>query len=111
MKPAWLPDGSGFLYLLAGNIFSADASGQNRQQLTFFAPGEQAERVSPAPDGAYVVIERRLGSASTLWLMERSNPANMWPLVAGSKPDWSRVNPSVPPGTSTKRVYLPAVQR
>ena len=111
VKPAWLPDGSGFLYLLAGNIFSADASGQNRQQLTFFAPGEQAERVSPAPDGAYVVIERRLGSASTLWLMERSNPANMWPLVAGSKPDWSRVNPSVPPGTSTKRVYLPTVQR
>jgi len=140
VKPAWLPDGSGFLYLFAGNIYSADGNGQNRQQLTFFAAGEQAERVSPSPDGTFVVFERRLGSASTLWILERGNPANMWPLTAGSKPDWSRVNPSVPaqatntptptptrtptpqPGaTSTptptppanlnERVYLPAVQR
>lgn len=96
VKPAWLPDGSGFFYILAGNIHHADAAGQNRQQLTFFAAGEQAARVSPSPDGAYIVFERQLGSASTLWLMERNNPANMWPLVAGSKPDWSRVNPNTP---------------
>jgi hypothetical protein len=137
VKPAWLLNGGGFLYIFAGNVFSADAAGQNRQQLTFFAPGEQAERVSPSPDGAYAVIERKLGNASALWLLERDNPANMWLLAPGSKPDWSRVNPSAPvqptatptrtptvqpgatatptltppAGTGQERVFLPAVQR
>jgi hypothetical protein len=110
VKPAWLPDGSGFLYIFAGNVFSADAAGQNRQQLTFFAPGEQAERVSPAPDGAFVVIERKLGSASTLWLMERGNAANLWPLATGSKPDWSRVNPSTPAQPTATPTRTPTAQ-
>ncbi|MBX2998253.1 MAG: hypothetical protein KF893_07035 [Caldilineaceae bacterium] len=111
-RPAWLPDGGGFLYLFGGDIFSADAQGQNRQQLTFFAAGERAERVSPSPDGQFVVFERRLSSASTLWILERANPANMWPLTAGSKPDWSRVNPSAPVGPiHDERIFLPAVQR
>ena len=136
-RPAWLPDGSGFLYILGNDIFFADAQGQNQQRLTFFAAGERAERVSPSPDGSYLVFERKLGTVSSLWIMERANPANMWQLTAGSKPDWSRVNPgvanppthtptatspsapptatptstptSVPPGN--ERVYLPAVQR
>jgi hypothetical protein len=130
-RPAWLPDGSGFLYILGSDIFSADTQGQNRQQLTFFAAGERAERASPSPDGNFIVFERKLGNTSTLWVMERANPANLWPLTAGSKPDWSRVNPSVanppthtptptvtptrtatpPPGAQNPKIYLPALQR
>jgi hypothetical protein len=120
-RPAWLPDGSGFLYIFGNDIYSADAQGQNQQRLTFFAAGERAERVSPSPDGNYFVFERKLGNTSTLWLMEWDNPTNMWPLTEGSKPDWSRVNPSVsagpvntptpPPGDQSQRIYLPAVQK
>jgi hypothetical protein len=120
-RPAWLPDGSGFLYIFGADIYSADAQGENRRQLTFFAAGERAERASPSPDGNFLVFERKLGSTSTLWVMERANPANMWSLIAGSKPDWSRVNPSVsappvnaptpPPGGQNERIFLPAVTR
>ncbi len=95
-KPAWLPDGSGFLYIFGNDIYSADAQGENRQLIMSFPVGERALWASPAPDGTYLVFERQLGNVSTLWIMERTNPANMWQLTSGTKPDWSRVNPSVP---------------
>jgi dipeptidyl aminopeptidase/acylaminoacyl peptidase len=100
--------------------------------LTFFCWTENVEWFSPSPDGQYIVFERRLGSGDGathgLWIMERGNPANMWLLTSGSKPDWSRANPSVPtqptntptpqpgatntptPGESV-RIHLPVVQR
>ncbi|MDA0243652.1 MAG: hypothetical protein OT477_09575 [Chloroflexi bacterium] len=111
-RPAWLPSGTGFLFIEGNNLFSADTQGNNKQQLTFFANGESVEQVSVAPDGNYVVFQRKLGDSSTLWLMERGNPANMWPLVAGAKPDWSRVTPSTPVLPPPSHfIYLPLVVR
>lgn len=75
-RPSWLPDGSGFLYIFGSNFYSANAQGQNQQQLTFFAAGECAERVSRLPDGNFLVFKRKLGAVSSLWIMERANPAN-----------------------------------
>jgi hypothetical protein len=111
-KPIWLPDGSRFLYIHQGNIFSADPQGNNKQQLTFFPSGDEAVQASPSPNGQHIVFERRMGDVSTLWLMERNNPANMWPLIAGTKPDWSRVNPSAPvPPPPSHFIYLPLALR
>lgn len=131
--PAWLPDGSGFLFTQNGNLFYSSIQGTNIRQLTFFA-GEFVRQPSVSPDGAYVVFERQSGDFNLLWLMEWDNPTNMWPLAQGRLPDWSRVNPSLPSGTTptptptpkpgatstptptppanqNERLYLPAVQR
>lgn len=93
--PAWLPDGSGFLYVENGNLFYSSIQGTNIRQLTFFV-NEFVHQPSVSPDGNYVVFERQSGDFKLLWLMEWDNPTNMWPLVQGRLPDWSRANPSVP---------------
>ena len=93
--PAWLPDGSGFLYVESGNLFYSSIQGTNIRQLTFFV-NEFVHQPSVSPDGNYVVFERQSGDLKLLWLMEWDNPTNMWPLVQGRRPDWSRVDPSVP---------------
>lgn len=109
--PAWLPDGSGFLYVENGNLFYASIQGTNIRQLTFFV-NEFVHQPSVSPDGNYVVFERQSGDFKLLWLMEWDNPTNMWPLVQGRRPDWSRVNPSAPSApTQNERIFLPAVQR
>jgi hypothetical protein len=118
--PTWLPDGSGFLYVENGNLFYASSQGTNIRQLTFFV-NEFIHQPSVSPDGNYVVFERQSGDFNLLWLMEWDNPTNMWPLVQGRLPDWSRVNPSVPaaptntptppPAVQDERIFLPAVQR
>lgn len=119
--PAWLPDGSGFLYVESGNLFYSSIQGTNIRQLTFFV-NEFVHQPSVSPDGNYVVFERQSGDLKVLWLMEWDNPTNMWPLTQGRRPDWSRVNPSVPsnptptstpvpPEQLTNRVYLPSVTR
>lgn len=97
--PAWLPDGSGFLYVERGNLFYSSIQGTNIRQLTFFV-NESVHQPSVSPDGNYVVFERQSGDFKLLWVMEWDNPTNMWPLAQGRLPDWSRVNPSVPSGTN-----------
>jgi Tol biopolymer transport system component len=123
--PAWLPDGSGFLYVESGNLFYSSSQGTNIRQLTFFV-SEFVHQPSVSPDGNYVVFERQSGEFKLLWLMEWDNPTNMWSLAQGRFPDWSRVNPSVPSGTpptptptptpqpgapQNERLFLPAVTR
>jgi hypothetical protein len=109
--PAWLPNGSGLLYVESGNLFYASNTGTNIRQLTFFV-NEFIYQPSVSPDGNYVVFERQTGDDRVLWIMEWDNPTNMWPLIAGARPDWSRVNPSTPvPPPPSHFIYLPLVTR
>jgi Tol biopolymer transport system component len=95
-EPAWLPDGSGFLYRSGNEIWQADAHGMQRQRLLVAARDERFVRPSASPDGRWIVFERQIGSDSTLWLMQRDDPTSVRPLVTGRQPDWSRVSPTRP---------------
>lgn len=122
---AWLPDGSGFVFVLNGDLYSATTQRTGIQQLTFLN-NERAAHSSLSPGGQYIVFGRNIGdyrgSAYSLWMMERTNPANMWQLVAdGVRPDWSHVAPvtptpsptNTPPpnSTPTAKIYLPSMNR
>ncbi len=83
--PAWLPDGSGFLYVENGNLFYSSIQGANIRQLTFFV-NEFVHQPSVSPDGNYVVFERQSGDFKLLWLMEWDNPKAASPTGAASIP-------------------------
>ena len=103
-QPAWLPDGSGFVYIgqpedngnIDDNIFYYDFRTEQKLRLTYFRY-EDIENLSISPNGQYVVFEMRKEAASIyhhsdLWVMDRLNPTNIWPItVSGNctKPVWS----------------------
>jgi hypothetical protein len=112
--PAWLPDGSGFVYtqqsFAAGNMFvSRDlylyrfADARSVQLTQFY--NENAEQPVVSPDGRHVAFIRVTTNAAQgtyfcsrreLWVMRFDNPAVMWPVIeAGnpSYPDWGLVEP------------------
>jgi hypothetical protein len=98
VTPAWLPDGSGFVYTLDNYIYEYNLSSSQIIALAVFY-NEYVANPSPSPDGNYVVFERQTTQAPLqydLWIINRANPAEMWPLTEDGKsrdPDWSRQNP------------------
>lgn len=112
--PAWLPDGSGFIYTERSSAATNPSAGRdiylysfsNRRsvQLTQFH-SESAEDPAVSPDGRYIVFVRYLANNAQgpyfrdrkeLWIMQLNNPAVMWPIMLSgnpSFPDWSRSNP------------------
>ena len=98
--PAWLPDGSGFVYTLDNYIYEYTlASSQIITLATFY--NEYVDNPSVSPDGNYVVFERMTSGISPiqydLWVLNRSNPVEMWPLTTDGRsfnPDWSQATPS-----------------
>jgi hypothetical protein len=97
---AWLPDGSGFVYTLDNYLYEYTlASSRIITLATFY--NEYVDNPSVSPDGNYVVFERMTTGISPiqydLWVLNRSNPVEMWPLTTDGRsfnPDWSRVAPS-----------------
>lgn len=103
VTPAWLPDGSGFVYVGQPRYADFDdaiyqynlASGQ-AERLTFFKD-LLIDGVSVSPDGRHVVFELADEISdpkrNDLWIMDRLNPAEIWPITSSgncSTPDWSR---------------------
>ena len=116
-NPAWLPDGSGFVYSYGSvggkDIYHFNLSDSTKTQLTVFY-NESGIHPSPSPDGKYVVFERSTNEAlpnqiRDLWIVNRTNPVEMWQLTTDGKstnPDWSRR--AVP---AFYDVYVPAILR
>jgi hypothetical protein len=78
---------------------------------TFY--NEFVDNPSVSPDGQYVVFERRTTGIAPiqydLWIVNRSNPVEMWPLTSDGQsmnPDWSRVNPGETPCTAVTGVRI-----
>lgn len=103
VTPAWLPDGSGFIYVRDTasnnpNIFHYDLATGEIKRLTYFFY-EHIQNVSVSPEGAHIVFEKCAGRNSCeLWVMDRLNPANMWQIIEGgyySGPDWSLTDVSL----------------
>jgi Tol biopolymer transport system component len=112
VTPAWLPDGSGFIYTLDNTIHQYTLStGQDTTLTTFY--NEYVDNPSVSPDGQYVVFERQSTRAAPirydLWILNRDKPVEMWALTEDGEsqnPDWGR-----PESTGDQRIYLPAVLR
>lgn len=114
-NPVWLPDGAGFLFTYNGGqaIGRHMLQGSQTQPLiTFYS--ERADNLSLAPDGKYLVFERRSIDATVrdLWVMDVAQPNRQWPLTSDGRsgnPDWSRQKPGN--GTAKHAVFLPGVMR
>jgi hypothetical protein len=105
VMPVWLPDGSGFLYVgfpsginIDDTIYLHDLASGEDTRLTFFK-SECIYTLSLSPDGRHIVFELQdrsnYPSRSSLWIMDRNNPAEIWPITEeGSyiNPDWSRMD-------------------
>ena len=109
VTPAWLPDGSGFVYTIDNQIRQHILSGNLDTLLATFY-NEYVDNPSVSPDGTYIVFERQSTLAPiqyNLWIIKRSSPTEMWAVTADGKsynPDWSRVAPP-----EMRYVYLPLV--
>jgi len=99
-NPAWLPDGSGFLFTYNDGAAIGKytfATGQSTMLVQFY--GEKADNLSLSPDGQYLVFERQNIDASRrdLWVMNVAQPNEQWALTSDGRsgnPDWSRQNPT-----------------
>lgn len=109
VSPAWLLDGSGFIFVKKGktisdNIYYFDLETKEIQQLTFLGE-EKIVGVSVSADNRYIVFNRCNSSdvenrIYELWIMDRLNPVEMWQVTEGGdhlNPDWSRVDVTVEP--------------
>lgn len=117
VTPAWLPDGSGFIYVgqppheaFDDDIFQYDFATGQTKRLTYFKD-LLIKGISVSPDGRHIVFELAEGITdphrNDLWIMDRLNPAEIWPITSSgncSSPDWSRKDgvsdsDDNPPGT------------
>jgi Tol biopolymer transport system component len=109
VTPAWLPDGSGFVYTIDHQIYHYDlATSQNTLLANFY--GDYVFNPSVSPDGRYVVFEWQTSLnpvQKDLWIMDRQNPVEMWALTNdghSTDPDWSRQDPK-----ASNPLFLPVV--
>jgi len=117
----WLPDGSGFLYVLAtdfssdiqtwrtANLYRYSFATRATTRLTNFS-GELVRGAGVSPDGRTIVFERAatFAGASDLWLMGQDG-SNLRLLVnGGAQPDWSQ---NALPPQPTRRASIPFVMR
>lgn len=109
VSPAWLLDGSGFIFVRNGvtisdNIYFFSLETKEIQQLSCLGY-EEIDGLSVSPDNRYIVFNRCASSSDNhrfneLWIMDRLNPAEMWQVTEGGthfNPDWSRVDVAVTP--------------
>lgn len=111
VTPAWLPDGSGFVYTIDQQLRQYILSGNQDTLLAEFY-NEYVDNPSASPDGNYIVFQRQSTGATTqydLWIINRTNPVEMWAVIDDGKsynPDWSLADPPDLSG-----VYLPLILR
>ncbi|GAB4263113.1 MAG: hypothetical protein Kow0080_01110 [Candidatus Promineifilaceae bacterium] len=106
---AWLPDGSGLVITVNGEIYDYILATAQVRQLTNFGGGAQVDRVTASPDGRYVAFSYspNLGQ-SDIYILDRQ-ALTITPLTTDGRsafPSWSRGDVAV-----TQTVFLPMVIR
>lgn len=104
VTPAWLPDGSGFVYVgkiepgIDEEIFQYDLASGESTRLTYFKD-LVIDCLSVSSNGRHIVFEIQnrdsYPSTSRLWVMDRLNPVEIWPITSDGSfinPDWSRTD-------------------
>jgi hypothetical protein len=94
--PAWLPDGSGFVFIHGGDIYQYDFANRSVTRLTYFFH-EAAAHPCLSPEGRYIVFERQTLETEPvqrdLWILNRQQPTEMWQLTdngRSSHPVWGK---------------------
>ena len=108
--PAWLPDGSGFVFTMGITEYSGYYTSRDIMIYRFSNGStlpltqlynENIRNIAVSPDGRFAAFERiMMNSASgndfrsvqQLWVMQLNNPALMWPIVVKGnpgQPTWS----------------------
>jgi hypothetical protein len=100
VSPAWLLDGSGFIFVdddfgsSGDNIYSYDLNTRESEQLTYFNE-VLISNIRISSDSGHILFTRCSDpSHCSLWIMDRLNPVEMWPITDEGhidSPDWSRV--------------------
>ncbi len=116
-SPAWLPDGSGFLYVKDSyedrNIYLYKIDTGIKKRLTYFS-NESIENLCVSGDGSHLVFELRntwvSPVESDLWIVNIDRPTQMWQVTHNHKsthPDWSRSALSLPSKQSIQSSISP----
>jgi hypothetical protein len=106
VTPAWLPDGSGFVYTADHELRQHILNSSTDTLLASFG-SEYVFNPSVSPDGKYIVFEWQTSAVPNLrdlWIVDRANPVQLWQLTDdghSSDPDWSRKEPTNPGPTCT----------
>jgi Tol biopolymer transport system component len=95
-EPAWLPDGTGFVFIHGSDLYQYDFAGRTVSRLTYFFH-KAAAHPCLSPDGRYIVFERRTLETEPvqrdLWILNRQRPTEMWQLTENgrsSHPVWGK---------------------
>ncbi len=111
-SPAWLPDGSGFVFVrrscdstgtyCGGDLYFYDFANKKEARITELY-NERIESPTVSGDGKYVAFVRVLqgnkdgdDQRRELWVLELANPAIQWPLVLDGdphEPSWNHEEP------------------
>ena len=111
IAPAWLPDGSGFVYVGKPEdeigfdyvLYQYNLASGEKQRLTYLRQ-EVMKHLAISPDGRHILIQMCRGherSTCNLWMLDRTNPVEVWPVTESGHciyPDWSRVDVPSPDG-------------
>jgi hypothetical protein len=111
----WLPDGSGFLFSLTGdiqsnsNIYEYMFATQATTAITHFT-NEFAGHLSIAADSQSIVFERAatVDTPTDLWTMRRDGSGLQLLVANAARPAWSQKAPQAAPTFNT---YLPFARR
>jgi hypothetical protein len=93
---AWLPDGSGLVISVNGEIFDYDIASQQVRQLTNFGGGPKVDRVSVSPEGQEIAFSYSPSPGSSdIWILNRQTLQTRALTNDGRSafPSWSRVDP------------------
>ena len=86
----WAPDGERVAYTSAAGLFTANADGSGRRQLTVVKPNSGTFEADPAwsPDGKWIAFTHEVPMHPAIYVI-RADGAKRHRLAAGEVPSWS----------------------
>ncbi len=99
--PCWLPDGSGFVYVMNNHIYEYSMSSATSQVVKFFY-NEIISHPGVSPDGNYISFTRgnSINNNTDLWILNHTNLTEMWAVTTNGRASyasWSLVDPVTQP--------------
>ncbi|HRJ44810.1 MAG TPA: hypothetical protein PL105_23135, partial [Caldilineaceae bacterium] len=110
---AWLPDGSGLVISVNGEIFDYEIASRQVRQLTNFGGAAQIDRVTVSPNGQEIAFSYSPNAGgSDIWILNRQSLQARALTSDGRSafPSWSRVDPPAPtnPTSTPTPIVIPS---